>query len=236
MNGNIAPAWASTQAGFARLVGCSPGLVRAVEQRIKITPKLAMKVQSATGVSIPWLSEMQDPEKPIPTTTGKALTHEMVIQISNQAQLHPVLTGRTGLMASFISVASAVTDRDPSMPMARRMAVAMAKFVEDALFETLNRGDTSLMDAITKLLSQDSLAAEPDSIAPAMATNSETPAQFACGRGLRVVEARFAPERVPRHPCGGGQKRCGSDNLEVPHKPERRGGGKPGKPSAPESR
>ena len=197
--------WASTQAGFARLVGCSPGLVRAVEQRIKITPKLAMKVQSATGVSIPWLSEMQDPEKPIPTTTGKTLTHEMVIQISSQAKLHPVLTGRTGLMASFISVASATADRDPAMPMARRMAVAMARFVEDALFETLNRGDTSLMDAITKLLSQDPPAVGPGSIVPTTATSAAHP------QGGRYSES--GPEPAYDHRAGHPQFKMQGDWL-----------------------
>jgi len=43
----------------------------------------------------------------------------MVIQISSQAKLHPVLTGRTGLMASFISVTSAVIHSTTNNPSTR---------------------------------------------------------------------------------------------------------------------
>ena len=58
---------------------------------------------------------------------------------------------------------------------------------------------------------------------------------FACGQGLRGVDARLTPKHVPRHACGGGQEQCASGNPDVFHKSERRGGGKPDKPSEPEA-
>jgi len=176
---------ASTQNGFAKLVGCSPALIQAVEQRSKISTKLALKVQAATGVAIPWLAQMRDPREPIPAEGGGSLTHELVLASIGQArerhsvqveqrpavpELHPILKGRTSLMAAFVSGVSAeigvdfkpswgkeLSDepaQDADVSWNRRKAGSMAKWVEDELFEAISRNDYSLWDEISKALSR----------------------------------------------------------------------------------
>lgn len=190
MKGHPALKDASTQKGFAHLVGCSTSLIQAVEQRIKITEKLAVRVQAVTGVLIPWLSEMQDPDKPIPAAGGGTLTHEMVLGIIKQAigqhsgpegqksapmDFPSVLKGRAPLMASFVSgVFSSIRrapyavpwGQDQSVSWERRQAVTMARFVEDELFEAFSRGDYTLWDEISKVLSRYRPAVDPESGMP----------------------------------------------------------------------
>ena len=45
--------------------------------------------------------------------------------------------------------------KDPAMSMKRRMAITMGKLVEDALFESLTRGETGMVDEITRILTRD---------------------------------------------------------------------------------
>jgi len=155
---------ASTQLGFAQLVDCSLGLIRAVELGTKITPKLAKKVQAATGVSIPWLSKKQDPEEKIPAASGGTLTHEAVLaRIGQERERYIQEAERDLLTVAKIKANSAEPSKDPSTSMRRRMASAMARLVEEALFESLNRGETRLMDDITRILARDLPAEEADS-------------------------------------------------------------------------
>ena len=156
-------AW--TQQGFADLVDSSKSLIRAVEQgQTKITPRLAKKVQGVTGVSIQWLSMKQDPENPIPAASGGMLTHEAVLaRIGQEKERYIQEAERDLLMVSKIKANSAESAKDPSVSMKRRMASAMANLVEEALYESLNRGETRLMDDITRILARDLPAEESDS-------------------------------------------------------------------------
>lgn len=71
---------AATQEGFAKLVGCSRSLVRAVEQgQTRMTMKFARKVQAMTGVSLVWLAAKQDPGHPIPGGDGEPITHSGIL-------------------------------------------------------------------------------------------------------------------------------------------------------------
>lgn len=162
MRGHLNLKEASTQQGFARLVGCSKSLVRAVEQgQTKITPKLAKKVQAATGVSILWLSKMQDPEKLIPAASEGTLTHQAVItRIKKETERYMQEAERDLLDVSKIAANSSEPAYDPSPSIKRRMASSMANLVEEALFESLSRGETRLIDEITRILARDLPAEE----------------------------------------------------------------------------
>ena len=144
----------ATQEGFASLVGCSRSLIRAVEQgQTKITPKLADMVQATTGVSISWLATKQNPELSIPGQDGKPLTHEGVI-----ARMKREISQNLEEASSYLLIGSKAilerdeTAKDASAAIKRRMASTMAKVVEEALYLSLDRGDTRLMEEITRLL------------------------------------------------------------------------------------
>lgn len=156
---------ASTQKGFAELVDCSQSLIRAVEQgQTKITPRLAKKIQAVTGVSIPWLSAMRRPDQAIPAASGGALTHEAIIAKFSEEIERNLLDAEQSLMIGPIPPAdSPEASKDPSVSMKRRMASTMAKLVEEALFESLSRGDQRMMNEITRALSREFPAEETDS-------------------------------------------------------------------------
>lgn len=154
---------ASTQLGFAGLVDCSLGLIRTVELGTKITPKLAKKVQAVTGVSIPWLSKKHDPGQPIPAASGGILTHESVIaRMRQESERYLQEAERDLLIGSNVAADSNEAAKDPSTSIKRRMASLMARLVEEALFESLSRGDTRLMDEITRVLARDLPAEKPE--------------------------------------------------------------------------
>ena len=158
---------ASTQLGFAQLVDCSIGLIRAVELGTKITPKLAKKVQAATGVSTSWLAKRHDPDLPIPAESGGTLTHEAVLaKIEEETERHMMDAERYLMTGSKAPVDSTTPDMDSSQSRQRRMATFMAKLVEEALYESMSRGDNRLMDDITRLLARD---------IPVEKTESESP-------------------------------------------------------------
>jgi len=155
---------ASTQQEFAKLVGCSQSLVRAVEQEhTKITPRLAKKVQAATGVSISWLSTLHLPDKPIPAVGGGTLTHEVVIAaIQKELERNLQKVERSLMIGPKALADSSIIAEDPSLSMKRRMASTLAKLTEEALFETLSRGDNRLVNEITRILALDLPAEEPE--------------------------------------------------------------------------
>ena len=173
---HLPDAW--TQQGFARLAGCSLGLIRSVEQGATITPKLAVKIGDATGVLIPWLSKPQDADAPIPAAIGGTLTHEIVTATMRESiERYQRIVEHTRLATERISAASSATGTMPSNPIAHRMAAAMTKVIKEALLETLLRGDTSLMDSLTNTLLSYSPAYDPGSIVAAMSATPGTHAQ-----------------------------------------------------------
>lgn len=156
MNGHPELKGASSQRGFAEFVDCSPSLIRAVEQGIsKITPKLVNKVHAMTGVSRSWLSALREPNQPIPAETGVTLTHEAVMARWKEEIQRNIMKAEESLMVRSKALAdSSGNSQDPALSMRRQMAAAMAKLVEQALFDSMNRGDNGLMDEITRILTR----------------------------------------------------------------------------------
>ena len=69
----------STQIGFAEFVGCSPGLIRAVENGTPVSRRLAERVSDAVGVDPRWVLGLL-PEKPITGVDDKPVTPEKVFE------------------------------------------------------------------------------------------------------------------------------------------------------------
>ena len=158
----------STQKGFAAMADCSPSLIRAVEQgQIKITPKLAKKIHACTGVSIPWLSTMHRPDQAIPAASGGVLTHESIIaKLKEEMERNLQMAEQSLMIGPIPATDSPEAAKDPSTLMKRRMASTVAKLVEEALFESLNRGDQRMINEINRVLAR---SFPPDE------TNSDTP-------------------------------------------------------------
>ncbi len=126
----------STQAEFAKMVGCSESLIRAVESgRIAMTLNLKEKIQRATGVQGYWLTEQQVPGAPIPAAEGGQFTHETMLD-----RIEELKRGTEALI--------------PLKCPKKELARAVGKLVETTLLEMLNRGDTRLIDDIKKLFLQ----------------------------------------------------------------------------------
>lgn len=147
---------AATQEGFAKLVGCSKSLVRAVEQgQTKMTPKLARKVQAMTGVSMAWLATKQDPGQPIPGEDGEPITHSGILSRieAEIARNHEEAAGEL-LIGSQAILERSESDKEPTRGIKQRMAATMGKLVEEAVMLGLDRGDTALVEEITRLLAK----------------------------------------------------------------------------------
>ncbi|RYD85763.1 MAG: XRE family transcriptional regulator [Verrucomicrobiaceae bacterium] len=147
---------ASTQEGFAKLVDCSRSLIRAVEQgQTRITERLAEQVVEATGVSLAWLTVKQNPTQPIPAAGGGILTHQVIlgrIEEETERNLREASSDLLNASKSLFDPGGALSDA--SFLIRKRMASTMAKVVEEALLESLSRGDTYLMEEITRLLAR----------------------------------------------------------------------------------
>lgn len=70
---------ASTQKGFAQVVGSSLALIRGVENGVPISKKLAGKTEDVLGVDARWILG-EGADSPIPGADGSALTLEAVRQ------------------------------------------------------------------------------------------------------------------------------------------------------------
>jgi len=168
MKGHPKLKMAATQQGFSQLVDCSQSLVRAVEQgQTKITPRLAKKIQAATGVPISWLSTLHNPKDPIPAASGGMLTHETTLATIDQEIDRNLEKAGRSLMTSSKNVADPPAIAvGPTLSPKRRIATALAKLTEEALFESLSRGETRMMDEITRILARDQSAEKPEVQAP----------------------------------------------------------------------
>jgi hypothetical protein len=158
----------STQLGLAQLVDRSESLLRAVEaERMEMSPKFARALSKMTGVDPDWLMKSSVDASPIPSIDGSPLRHEMVIaRIKGEIERNINKAERDLAEGAKLNAESTATNSDPAVPMKRRMAAAMSKLVEDALFDSLTRGETDLMDEITKLLARDSSATSAKSDTP----------------------------------------------------------------------
>lgn len=147
----------STQLGLAQLVDRSESLLRAVEaERMEMSPKFARALSKMTGVDPDWLMKSSVAESPIPSVDGSPLRHEIVIaRIKGEIERNITKAEHNLAEAAKLNAESIAATNDPAVPMKRRMATAMSKLVEDAIFESLTRGETHLMDEITKLLARD---------------------------------------------------------------------------------
>lgn len=147
----------STQKGFAALLDCSASLIRAVEQgQTTITPKLVSKIQGATGVSVSWLSTKHKNGAPILGEDGQILTHEIMIErIRKQISENYDIAAKELLVGSAAVLSrSQDSKKSPSQGINRRMASTMGEIVEEALFIDLEKGDTHLMEQLTRLLAR----------------------------------------------------------------------------------
>ncbi|MEP2775357.1 MAG: helix-turn-helix transcriptional regulator [Luteolibacter sp.] len=82
---------ASTQAGFARLVGRSEVLIRAVEKgRSKMSRKFARKISQLLAVNEEWLMKYPMTGNGIPSADGGKLTHADIHRAVGRKAIEPV--------------------------------------------------------------------------------------------------------------------------------------------------
>ena len=121
------------------MVDRSESLVRAIEGgRMEMSQKFAKALSERTGVSKSWLLLPDVEGENVPSAAGGPLNH---IEVLNRitGKLH--LDSSIGIGKSHINFS-------------RIMAANMSKVVEEALQLSLDRGDTRLMEEITRLLAR----------------------------------------------------------------------------------
>ncbi|GAA5117573.1 hypothetical protein JIN84_17190 [Luteolibacter yonseiensis] len=131
----------ATQRGLAELLGRSESLVCRVEiGTLEMTQNLKNDIVKMTGVSEKWLSASHETGATILAESGMPLSHADVM-----SKIEAEITRNHQEAAeNFSKVAS--------YPIQNRIAASWLKLVEEAVLEGLNRGDTGLMDEITKIL------------------------------------------------------------------------------------
>ncbi len=157
----------STQQGLAQLVDRSESLVRAIEGgRMEVSRKFAKALSEATGVSRDWLMLSEISSEEVPSERGGMLRHEDVV-----GRIKRMIQGNLEDAATHLRVSSA--SHRPKSPeniesgtIQQQMATTMAKLVENALRESLGRGDTRLMEEITRLLARQNGSDDREAIPP----------------------------------------------------------------------
>ena len=154
----------STQFGLAQIADRSESLLRSVEAgRMEMSPKFARAISNRTGVAFDWLMKTTVDPSDISAADGGQLQYEMVIaRIKGEIERNLNQAERDLAAVTKLDSASAAVTSDPVVSLKRRMAAAMAKLVEDAIFESLSRGETLLMDEITRILTRDFPAEKPE--------------------------------------------------------------------------
>lgn len=147
----------SSQLGIAQLVDRSESLVRAIEGgRMEMSPKFARALSAMTGASKDWLLQPDvDPEEVLSESGGR-LRHEEVldrVRLQIKSNLDDVAAS---LAAARIQRESGDVAKGVAGSLQQRMAEQMAGLVQAALTESLARGDTRLMEEITRLLARQS--------------------------------------------------------------------------------
>lgn len=132
----------STQAGFAKLVGCSVALIRAVEQgKAPISDKLASKIEQRLGIQTAWLLDPASSSPP-QDVDGTITTPEMVKQrlVAQKFIAAPV--------------------RLPSLALQGKVVAAIQQ-TQAAIFEDLSRGDETFLEELFALLGKREVRLKP---------------------------------------------------------------------------
>jgi hypothetical protein len=146
----------ATQKGFADLIGRSESMIRAMEgsRGVKMSPTLARRISTLTGVSQEWLMAPEAAGIDIPSFEGQPLGHMTVIaRINGQLDRNLKLVGKNfeGDPAEIAHPPS----EDSRSTQNRRLAAVTTKLMEKVLFASLERGESGLMDELMKLLDHD---------------------------------------------------------------------------------
>jgi hypothetical protein len=161
----------STQLGLARLIDRSESLIRAVEGRrsVQMSAKLARRISAMTGVSKKWLMADEAEGNEVPAVDGSPLRHEAVIaRINEQIDRNVRIAGHGhghDLEAKMSGRSLANRPTTVMNRQNRQMAALAAKLMEKVLFESLERGESRLMDEMMKLLDRDFSTGEEGTVA-----------------------------------------------------------------------
>lgn len=146
----------ATQKGFADLIGRSESMIRAMEgsRAVKMSPTLARRISTLTGVSQEWLMAPDAGGIDIPSFEGLPLRHDAVI-----ARINRQIDRNLRLAVNGLADGAGENTQSPPESFGsftnRRLAALTAKMFENYLFADLERGDSRLMEEITKLLDRD---------------------------------------------------------------------------------
>lgn len=145
----------SSQLGIAQLVDRSESLVRAIEGgRMEMSPKFARALSAMTGVSKDWLMRPDVDPEVVPAERGGSLQHnEVVARVRHQIKSN-LDDAAASLAEARIRKESGDEAKGVAGSLQQRMAQQMAGLVQATLTETLARGDTRLMEEITRLLAR----------------------------------------------------------------------------------
>ncbi len=156
----------STQLGLAQLVDRSESLVRAIEGgRMDVSRKFAKALSEATGVSKDWLLLPEVTSEEVPSDHGGLLRQEDVVsRIKRKIQIN--LADAANMGTPIGSADSKSPEHTDTGTIQEQMVNTMAKLVQSALLESLNRGDTRLMEEITRLLARQRGSDDREAIPP----------------------------------------------------------------------
>ena len=145
----------SSQLGLALLTDRSESLVRAIEGgRMPMSRKFAKTLSVITGVSKDWLLlEDVDPQEVLAEQGGR-LSHEQVVQRVMRQSENNLNASASYLRAAGTPVGSSGLIKGEIGDIQQQMVATMVRLVELALRESLARGDTGLMEEITRLLAR----------------------------------------------------------------------------------
>jgi transcriptional regulator with XRE-family HTH domain len=135
----------STQRGFAKLVGCSLGLIRAVEQNeTPISPRLASKISRRLGISANWLLDPLTTSPPLLVGDVEADAISLIDRVSMNPSLQEALA------------------QIPEELQAKALQ-ALDSTRQAVIFDVIH-GDTTLLNQLLELLGDrlHRLAREPD--------------------------------------------------------------------------
>ena len=119
-----------------------------------VSRKFAKALSEITGVSRDWLLLADVDSEDVPSERGGLLRHEEVVsRVKRQIQSN--LEDAEGyLVSGRMGEGAGSTAQTEGGTIQQQMAATIAKLVESALRESLDRGDTRLMVEITRLLAR----------------------------------------------------------------------------------
>lgn len=130
---------------------------------MKMSHKFAKALSVATGASKDWLIQPDVESDEVPAELGGLLDHmDVVARVKRQIQSNVNDIG-TSLRSARTPASAGEVGKSGPGNIQQQMAASMASLVEAALCESLARGDTRLMNEITRALSQEFPDEEADS-------------------------------------------------------------------------